>query len=195
MRINLIVCGVLIAYSVGSVAISNGADLSRRPSVLFDACPKVVTTEPPPCDLSHPNENYYALNCTYPATHWFEAKNGFGCAGMVHDVKLEMVRAPFKDNKISTRYRISYTLYTGNGFQKDNSRLHIDAWHRNGTVPDIVPPLELDLSNCYYSAGRKFRLPSGLSGAPISLDFTQYYFKYILIRVDPAENVGRNEHC
>ncbi len=95
-----------------------------------------------------------------------------------------------------TQYVLTYNLYTGNGLQNDDGGFHIDALMSNGFVyRDVLTP-QFDLQRCYYGKGASFRVPpAGYFFAVTPFDFTAFSVKSILIRVDPAVNVGRNAHC
>ena len=165
--------------------------------LLFAPCPTTVVTEPPPCIHQNVGDEV-DMNCAAPADYWFSSSVGFGCAGKVSNIKLSMANIPWGPKpKRRNQYIVTYNLYTGNGFQKDNSGFHIDAILANGNVVrDILGGrIEFDLSRCYYGAGQNFRVPS--SGFPgiTNFDFTANNVSSLLIRVDPATATGRGSHC
>jgi hypothetical protein len=107
-----------------------------------------------------------------------------------------MARIPWESG-YRNQYKLTYNLYTGNGFQKDQSGFHIDAILRNGNrIPDILGGrIEFDLSRCYYGAGQDFLIPSSGFPGVTNFDFTRYNVFSLLIRVDPAYATGRASHC
>lgn len=109
---------------------------------------------------------------------------------------LSMARI-FIDSKSRNQYIITYNLYTGNGFWKDQSGFHIDAILDNGNViPDILGGrIDFDLTQCYYGKGKNVRIPETGNPRITSFDFTAVNVSSLRIRVDPAFAAGWGSHC
>lgn len=159
---------------------------------LYPDCPNEVTYEPPPCEHKT-GTGLYLLDCTAPARYWFRAKNGMGCAGKVSGIKLGLAR--INDDKPRTQFKLYYNLYNGNGFQKDNGRFHIDAMLSHGRIYRDIMVVDLDLQRCYYGNGIDVMVPASGQPGRLEFDFTKYAIENLLIRVEPATNVGRDFHC
>ena len=201
--LTIIIIGSLV-FPFSSVA----ADLPfhrSHPASLWPDCPAIATTEPPPCVYS---SNKLNVQCSAPATYFFGTKLGFGCGGAVSNVNVEMSRV-VRDGTPLTQYILTYTLYNGDGFQKDTDGFHIDAILSNGgfyrdnlTVgldnSTSTGGIQFNLGNCYYGAGQPFRVPPFNSGSYTSVTqfyFTEYHIENLIIRVDPAVYVSKHDHC
>jgi hypothetical protein len=186
------------------LAIASNAD--NVPSTYHpQPCPSVATVpEPPPC--VHASGN--ALTCTAPGPYWFVSKYGLGCAGAISGIIVDMVPV-IQAGTHKSRYILKFNLYTGLGFEKDQDGFHIDALLSDGSVyrdiltlgSDNSPStggLQLDLQHCHDGAGQDFRMPPPPAGALFNItpfDITKYDILSILIRVDPAINVGWSFRC
>ncbi|MGA8759742.1 MAG: hypothetical protein WB611_26185 [Stellaceae bacterium] len=185
-----------ILLGLGTLA-PNPVASAPRSDTVFAPCPATVVTEPPPC-VHHTIGTTTSMDCTAPGTYWFSSAAGLGCAGNVSNVTFGMARILFK-SKYRNQYILTYNLYTGNGFWKDQSGFHIDAILADGkgtVIRDVLGGrIDFDLSTCYYGKGQNFRVPS--SGFPgiTNLDFTAVNVLSLLIRVDSAIATGKHEHC
>lgn len=155
-------------------------------------CPATVVTEPPPCQDFNPG-----VKCTAPGRYYFKSNAGLGCAGIVSEISVILVRGPDQYGRIATKYSVEYSLYTGNGFQDDDAHFHIDALVRGGyVVRDIVAPIQLYLSDCLYQITTFDIPPPGTLKHPETpFDYTQYPILNIFIRVEDARSAGKNSHC
>jgi hypothetical protein len=163
-------------------------------------CPAIATTEPPPC--THVDRPFPRISCVAPGKYYFKSAAGLGCAGIVSQIKLDMIQAPDKYGNLQNRYVLTYNLYTGNGFQKDGGEFHIDALLQSGgIVRDILTlpstgGIGLDLSRCWYGAGQQFRVPPpNYFFALTNFDFVANNVFSILVRVDDARYAGWSFHC
>ena len=163
-------------------------------------CPNVVIVEPPPC---HTNGSH--VTCTAPGPYWFYSKYGLGCAGALSNISVEMMPINEVGGLHYTGYILKFNLYTGRGFQKDQDGFHIDALLADGSVyRDILTlgsnnspstgGIQLNLDHCHYSPGQNFTVPP-TSIAISPFDFRSHNISKILVRVDPAINVGMQNLC
>ena len=193
--------GLLLARFIVAAGVAMPPTLAvaaKHPHVRFAPCPAVVPPEPPPCTYKT-GVNVKLITCAAPGGYWFSSATGLGCAGKVSDIKIELARVQLQDGRMRTQYTLTYKLYTGNGFQKDQSGLHIDMMVRDGGIlPDVLGNrIEFDLRRCYYGPGQNFRIPRPGDGiiAVTSFDFTEHDIVSSRIRVDSAKGTARHYHC
>lgn len=181
---------------LGLGTLSTNAASARPAHPRYAPCPTSVVVPPPPCDV-HLQGVDIVMNCSAPGVYWFSASlAGFGCAGALSNINLAMANYPVNTGRRTT-YVLTYNLYTGNGFQKDQGGFHIDLVLKDGSViKDIIAGrFDFNLSQCWYNGGQDFRVPSTGFPGITNFDFTKYNVANLAIRVDAATGAGNSFHC
>ena len=184
---------LLVIALLSLLGVPNPVASATRSHVLFNPCPSTVVSDPPPCVRSQTINHVTSLDCAAPGTYWFNAQPGFGCAGRVASIKLEMANIP-RGSGYQNQYKLAYNLFTGNGFQHNTGGFHIDAILADGRViRDILGGrIELDFSRCYYGAGQDFHDPIPVV---MKFDIMANNVVSLIIRVDRVTDAGRHSHC